>query len=237
MDISLVIPAYNEEAYIGACIDSVLANAPGKFREIVVVDNASTDRTAEIAREKGVRVVREERKGLTRARQAGLEHTQGEFIAFIDADCRMTRKWFETAERHLARHPKAASLTGPIRYYDGPAYLKALIAPLQWVTLPIPYFTAGFLIIGGNFVARRADLLAIGGFDRGIAFYGEDADIARRLSARGTTLLRMDFIAETSARRLVREGIMRTYVNYTLNLFWHAFFKKSLTHAYTDVRA
>ncbi|MDB5237958.1 MAG: glycosyl transferase family 2 [Candidatus Kaiserbacteria bacterium] len=237
MEITLIIPAYNEEAYLGGCLDSINRYAPGKFKEVVVVDNASTDKTAEVARAKGARVVREDRKGLTHARQSGFEQTSGEYVAYMDADCRLTPNWFETAERHLTKHPEAVSLTGPVRYYDGPAYLKALVIPLQWITLPIPYFTAGFLIIGGNFIARRSALQEIGGFDRGIVFYGEDADIARRLSKSGPTLLRMDFPIETSARRLLKEGIMRTYTRYTVNLLWHVFFKRSFTKTYTDQRA
>ena len=48
MEISLVIPAFNEEKYIGACLDSVLRSAKGKLKEIIVVDNASTDGTARV---------------------------------------------------------------------------------------------------------------------------------------------------------------------------------------------
>ena len=56
--LSLIIPAYNEEAYIGPCLDSVLQNAMGRFHEIIVVNNASTDRTYEVARaRRDVRVV------------------------------------------------------------------------------------------------------------------------------------------------------------------------------------
>src|SRR5689334_1513313 len=73
MKLSVVIPAYNEEKYIGACLDELITTAGSDIYEIIVVDNASTDRTAAVARKyKGVKVVREDRKGLTRARQAGL---------------------------------------------------------------------------------------------------------------------------------------------------------------------
>ena len=94
MDVSLVIPAYNEEGFIGPCLDSVLKNAPGKFKEIIVVDNASTDGTAKEASSRaGVRVVHEPLKGLTHARQKGLEASSSEYIAFIDADERIPPDW------------------------------------------------------------------------------------------------------------------------------------------------
>ena len=62
--ISLIIPAYNEEEYIGSCLDAALASSRGRFCEIIVVDNGSSDRTREIAAAKpGVRVILEERRG------------------------------------------------------------------------------------------------------------------------------------------------------------------------------
>lgn len=238
MNISLVIPAYNEVKYIGACLESVQRYAPGKFKEIIVVDNASTDGTAEAAsRYPGVRVVREERKGLTHARQAGLNTTTGEYIAYIDADCRLTEGWFSCAERNLTGDPDVAALSGPIKYYDGPHYLRMWVVALQWLLLPLTYGFTGYWVLGGNFVAKRSVLEAVGGFDTDIAFYGEDADIGRRLSKQGKVLFKMNFLVYTSARRMVREGVMQTYARYAINFIWHAVFGRSFTTAYTDVRS
>jgi glycosyltransferase involved in cell wall biosynthesis len=87
MTLSIVIPAFNEEKYIGDCLKSCLKFAPANLREIIVVDNASTDRTAEVARGYGplVRVVSQPKKGLTHARQAGFEAAQGDIMMSIDA--------------------------------------------------------------------------------------------------------------------------------------------------------
>jgi len=123
LQISLVIPAHNEEAYIGGCLDSVLANAAGRFHEIIVIDNASSDRTAEVAAARpGVRVVTESAKGLTRARQRGYLEATGEYVAYIDADTRMPPGWFDRVERTFAAHPDAASLSGPAKYWDANAW-------------------------------------------------------------------------------------------------------------------
>lgn len=238
MDVTLIIPAHNEEGYIGACLDSFERYGRGFFKEVIVVDNASTDKTAEIARSRpGVRVVRTSEKGLTHARQAGLEAASSEYLAFIDADCRITPRWTETIAYYFKKYPHAVSLTGPVRYHDGPAYLKHLIMPLQWLTLPAAYLIDGYHIIGGNFIARRDALIRAGGFDKTIAFYGEDSDIGRRLAASGPVLLRMNLIVETSTRRLMKEGVWQTYWKYTVNTFSHAFLHRSLTSAYTDVRS
>src|SRR3989338_9632627 len=92
--ISFIIPAYNEEHYIGPCLESVLAYAGDSIEEIIVVNNASTDRTAEVAGAfPKVRVVHEPRKGLTYARERGLKEARGELLAYIDADTRLHARW------------------------------------------------------------------------------------------------------------------------------------------------
>ncbi|MDP3645585.1 MAG: glycosyltransferase [bacterium] len=237
LSISLVIPAHNEEGYIGACLDFVFEYAHGKFDEIIVVDNASTDRTAEIARGKGARVVFEGRKGLTRARQKGLESVSSEYVAYIDADCRLTPEWFSTVEYHLAKHPNTVSLTGPVWYFDGPYTVRWAIWVLEWITIPLACWIAGYGVVGGNFVARRDTLIAVGGFSPDIAFYGEDTDIARRLAKHGYVLLRMNLVVATSMRRFLHDGFVRTCANYTVNALSSAFFHRPATKKYTDVRS
>ena len=80
--ISVVIPCYNEEEGIALVIDSL----PPSVDEVVVVDNNSTDRTAEVARERGARVVFEERKGYGAAYKAGLPAVTGEITVTMDGD-------------------------------------------------------------------------------------------------------------------------------------------------------
>src|ERR1700735_753618 len=97
MRLSFVVPAYNEEAYLPACLESILRQIPADLApltEIIVVNNASTDATREVAlRYPGVTVVDEPRKGLTFARQAGFAASSGTLIANVDADSRLTPGW------------------------------------------------------------------------------------------------------------------------------------------------
>ncbi|KKW19279.1 MAG: family 2 glycosyl transferase [Parcubacteria group bacterium GW2011_GWA2_51_10] len=239
MDISLIIPAYNEEKYIGACLDAALTHSRGRFKEIIVVDNASVDRTGAIAREyegRGVRVVREDRKGLTHARQAGLEASNSEWVAYIDADCLIHSNWLSAALGHISKRPEAIALSGPVKYHDGPHALRRVIEIVQFIILPATSVTTGFLILGGNFIARRDAIAAIGGFDRAISFYGEDADLGRRLSKHGVCLFRNDFFIFTSARRLLADGIVRTLFTYMANYISVVARRKPLTARYTDAR-
>ncbi|MDB5194466.1 MAG: putative glycosyltransferase, partial [Parcubacteria group bacterium] len=92
LKISLIVPAYNEEKSIELCLEHAISNSNGDLYEILVIDNASTDKTALIAASiRGVRVVREEKKGLTRARQRGYIEAKGNILAFIDADTEMPK--------------------------------------------------------------------------------------------------------------------------------------------------
>ena len=92
--ISVIVPAYNEQALIGRCLDSLLNQSLDKEAyEIIVIDNGSTDATASIAIEKGVRVEREAEKGYVHAIRHGIDVSQADIIAFTDADCRVPPDW------------------------------------------------------------------------------------------------------------------------------------------------
>ena len=235
MDITLIICAHNEESVIGETIDVAKKYSRDKFKEILVVDNASTDKTAEVARTHGARVVFEPEKGLPSARQRGFEDSTGEFLAYIDADTLITQKWMDIAEKTFAARPDIVSLSGPRRYF-GAAWYRIWTLNAMWHISPLAYYIVGYMILGGNFVVRRSALEKIGGFDRSIKFYGEDTDLARRLSAVGKTLFKMSFYAYASARRFEREGIWKVNIVYVFNYLWPVLFGRPFTKEYQDVR-
>ncbi|HEY4379343.1 MAG TPA: glycosyltransferase family A protein [Acidobacteriaceae bacterium] len=244
MRLSFVVPAYNEEAYLPACLESILAQTRelGDAVEILVVNNASTDRTREVALSyPGVRVVDEMRKGLTFARQAGFAASSGELIANVDSDSRLTPGWVEKVLKGFASDPKMVSMSGPFVYYD--------LTPQQLVSVRIFYaiaflvyavnrwvLRAGSMVQGGNFVLRRDALEKIGGFNTAIAFYGEDTDVARRMSQVGDVVFTFDLKMFSSARRLKKEGMLTMAGRYTVNYFWTTFRKKPFTEEYVDIR-
>jgi len=89
------------------------------------VVNASTDGTADAAgRHPDVIVVREARKGITFARQAGLVRSRGDLVANIDADSMLTPGWVDTRLRGFAQDPALVCLSGPQRYFDAPAFTR-----------------------------------------------------------------------------------------------------------------
>jgi glycosyltransferase involved in cell wall biosynthesis len=237
MKLSLIIPAYNEERYIGDCIDSVLTHGGSDISEIIVVDNASTDRTSEIAASKpGVRVVYEAKKGLPAARECGRLAASGDLIAYIDADSRLHPKWLPLVNKVFSSRPEVVSLSGPAHYWDATFWQRTILGLSWWVSSPLMYRIVGYMIFGAHFVVRREALQKIGGFDKSITFYGEDTDLARRLSTQGKVLYRMDFFIMTSARRFVKEGILKSNFTYTMNFIWPILFHKPYTLTHQDIR-
>ncbi|MGV3518650.1 glycosyltransferase [Luteitalea sp.] len=228
--ISVIICAWNEQDTLADCLRSVLAQTRAPD-EIIVVDNASTDRTGDVARGfAGVHVIEEPRKGLTRARDAGHRASTGDILACLDADCRAPAGWLAGIERQLA-DPRVVAVTGPFRFYDwtrtGCLVLRAydaVIAPavhhlvrdvLDW----------GAVLYGGNFAVRRDALERIGGFDTSIEFHGEDANLGRRLHRIGRVVLSRRCVMFTSARRYTAMGtlaVLRLYArNFCHEVLWH----------------
>jgi glycosyltransferase involved in cell wall biosynthesis len=237
MRASLIIPAYNEEEYIGECLASVLTHAPGEFLEIIVVDNASSDRTAEIARSyPGVTVIYESKKGLPSAREAGRKQASGDYLAYIDADCRLQPHWLPLAKKVFADHTDAVSISGPARYWDANLLQRSVLNAFWWISSPLMYRLVGYMIFGAHFIVKKEALEKIGGFDTGISFYGEDTDLARRLSRWGKTVFRMDFYIFSSARRFKKEGIIKSNFVYTMNFLWPVLFGRPFTYTHQDIR-
>ncbi|MBD0860963.1 glycosyltransferase family 2 protein [Gordonia sp. zg691] len=126
--LSVVVPAYNEEATIGACLDR-LVNQTRPIDEIIVVDNASDDGTAAIvaqyaASHPEIRLVTESRPGIYWARRAGFDAATGTVLARTDADTLVSAGWAEAIVEHFdgPRGDEYACLTGPILFWGGPAY-------------------------------------------------------------------------------------------------------------------
>lgn len=244
MDLAFVIPAYNEEILIGKCLASVVAEVKrsGYQAEIVVVNNASTDKTKQIAEGfEGVRVVDEDKKGLVHARAAGFAATDAELVANIDADTELPPGWITTVMQTFARQPELVSLSGPYVYRDIAWYNRALVRLFYYFAYVLYLFNrfvinVGSMVQGGNFVIRRTAWEQAGGFDVTIAFYGEDTDVAKRLHKVGPVKWTFKLPMYTSGRRLEQEGVFQTAGTYTLNYFWVTFSGKPVTKDYSDIR-
>jgi glycosyltransferase involved in cell wall biosynthesis len=232
--ISFVIPAYNEENFIGRCLTSVLNEIEKEkiSAEVIVVNNNSSDKTKEIASKfKNILVIDEKQQGLTFARQAGFLKSRGELIANIDADTILTDKWIKKVIEEFDKNKNLVVLSGPQIYYD--LDKKTLIS--EKIFYFIAYLTylinkhilnIGSMVQGGNFIVRRDALLKVGGFNTNILFWGEDTDIAKRLHNVGDVKFTFKLPIYASGRRLKREGTFKTAWRYTINYFYVLFFNE-----------
>lgn len=158
---TLVVPAYNEEACLPALLDSVDVARARYHRghdavQVVVADNASTDATAEIARRRGCYVVREGKRVIGAARNAGARAARGEILAFIDADSRVHPETFNAVERAIDSGKFVGGATGVRleRMSLGIAATVAAMLPMVWLTG----------MDTGVVFCRRRDFEAVGGY-------------------------------------------------------------------------
>lgn len=247
MKISFVVPAYNEEKYVGACVESIMRELDkerfvlGTDAEIIVVDNASSDNTGAVARKyPGVAVIEETRKGVVRARQAGFVASRGDLVAFIDADATLVPGWLGVVLAQFEHGPRLSALGGYYQYTG----VSPIIMPLVWLYYGVVYATylitrilhAGSTLFGGNFVARRSALEKIGGFDTSIEFYGDDTDAAKSLSKVGVVRFSFRFSVTQSPRRFEGQGLFKTAFLYVANYIWVMILGRPFTKRYKDVR-
>ena len=203
----LVIPAWNEAALIGATIAAtreamaaIEAGASGHVGELVVVDNNSTDRTAEIAREAGASVVFEPVNRIASARNAGARGASGEALVFVDADTHVNPTLLGAALDRLAagRTVGGGSTIAPDRPVSGGARRGLEL----W-----NFIGRNLKLAAGCFVyARRDAFEAVGGFDERV-YAGEEIYLSRALKrwgrARGLGFEVLDVAPiETSVRKL-----------------------------------
>lgn len=242
VQISVVVCAYNEAAYLPGCIHSVL----GQTRppdEVLVVNNASTDDTEGVARLLGARVILARQRGLVHAREAGRRHTTGDLLIFVDADTRLPLQWIERVERRFVRRPRLVGLSGTCRFYDWDIWGRMLVRVYDLTAAPLTHVLLhhvlgiGAVFYGGAFCLRRQALDAIGGFDTSIEFHGEDTNLGRRLSSIGTVALSARCHVYTSARRYRQVGRWAVFLLYVRN-FWSEILRHRPhdTH-HVDVRA
>jgi glycosyltransferase involved in cell wall biosynthesis len=224
MKVSVVIPAHNEEKNISGTIRSLLAQDYPDF-EIIVIDNASTDRTAQVAGAFPVKVVREDKKGLLWARDRGRREATGEIIANIDADCEPEPDWISRAIRYFDDR-KTVAVTGPYDYHDGDqAFRKISLFTQRNVyyavthMLQLPFVRGGAVLIGGNNFIRAEALQKAGGYNTSLTFYGEDTDTAKRVAVYGKVRLVRSLLMKTSARRFKSEGTLRLTLRYFYYFF------------------
>ncbi len=196
--ISVVVPAHNEEKRIGHLLRSLADQETGFPFEVIVVDNASPDRTSAIAKEAGVRVLFENQKGYSYPIIRGCAAARGEVICITDADVIAPNDWLKKIKRAYGENPDAAGIGGIFYYHDGSKFLN--------LALRVIYTISPKLIIaemnGTNMSFRKTAYEKVGGFEYGVNLSSETL-LARKLRATSRILIKKDLLVYTSCRRFV----------------------------------
>jgi glycosyltransferase involved in cell wall biosynthesis len=241
--VSFIVPAHNEERYIAKTLESIFAEIKraDAAAEVIVVNNASTDQTAHVAASySSVRVIEEQRLGTSYARMAGFLASNGDIVACVDADTEIAPGWITTVQDEFNRSNKLVAISGPCRY-DVSLPTNLAIA-LYYLCMYGMYlinhrlFGGSSLLMFGNAAFRRSALENIGGYNTTLTFYGDDTDVAKRLSKLGIVKFAFGLRAATSGRRLRSQGLLQTACTYALNYAWVLFFNKPFTTKAVHVR-
>jgi glycosyltransferase involved in cell wall biosynthesis len=210
-EISVYIPAYNVARFLPRSIESVLGQSLAPA-EVLVVDDGSTDNSAEIAGRYGaVTLVRHERNcGLAAARNTAFQSARFEFVASLDADCVADRAWLANLAPHLA-DPQVAgvggALTEGVQVSLADRWRQAHMSQ-QWGPAPI---RNPKILFGCNNIFRRSVVLGVGGYDESMRNNGEDCDLSRRLRARDWQLIYDPSARATHLRSDTTGSILDTY--------------------------
>jgi glycosyltransferase involved in cell wall biosynthesis len=223
--VSIVVPVYNEEILLADTLAALQKQDYDGAYEIVVVNNACTDRSPEIARSMGVRVVAEQRKGVVHALRAGFAAARGEIVALTDADTRAPRDWLSRLVANLTARPGVAAVGGIYAFYDGPLWLRLSSLLVN---------RASWQLIGANMAVWRWAYESIGGLDPRVNL-GWDAELGRRLRRVGGVAVDRRLIVRTSARRF-QAAVWQTWWRYFVNDLWLTFFGRALFYDFADIR-
>ena len=188
-EVSVVVPTMGRAEYLGVTLRSLAAQEVEASYEVIVVDDGSTDRTAEVVSRAGVRGVRHpERRSLNAARNSGIRAARADLIAFVDDDVEAPPQWLGALVEGAARYPDAEAFGGPIR-----ARLEG--SPPRGCGRDSPLITSLDLgpedreaerVWGANLAVRRAAVARVGEFDESLVrLYGDEEEWLGRLREAG----------------------------------------------------
>ena len=179
MRITIVVPAFNEEAYLGPTLGSIRAAAgealaaSGVDVDVIVVDNASVDGTAALARDLGATVVHEPVRGIARARNTGARRAAGDVLVFFDADVVVPRTLLVTICAAM-RDPACVGGGVDVDYRPQRHFVRFYLR--AWRLLA----RVTGMVQGAAQFCRRDAFAEVGGYDESV-WMGEDVDFYRSL--------------------------------------------------------
>lgn len=237
--VSVLIPAYNEEKYIYQALTALCKQSYPNF-EIIVADNASSDRTAFVIQQFidqhtfsniKITMVYEGKKGTNHARECARKKATGSIIAQLDADCVPPINWLQKGVAALHHTDMRAAVTGPYDYFDGGMQLRYFSLLSQKIFYPLINTLVQFsgraaILIGGNAFIRAEILERAGGYNTELTFYGDDVELGKRLAGFGYVAFVPGLVQQSSSRRYQASGFWQVNKKYQ-DFFWNMFWKRN----------
>jgi peptidoglycan/xylan/chitin deacetylase (PgdA/CDA1 family) len=222
--VSVVVPAYNEEELISKCIDSLKNQDYKGEYEIIVVNNASSDATGDIAKSMGAKVIYEGKRGYINALIAGFNFAKGEIICCTDADTMVPNDWISNFVNNLLKDGVVAC-TGTFLFHDGPQMLQ-LIGKF--------FGNLNYHLAGANMAVWKYAYEKVGGFNKKVNM-GADVELGLRLKRIGKVLIDRKIKVKTSARRF-QFAFFQTLWLYYLNDFGLHFLGRPIFYDFPNIR-
>lgn len=188
--IAVVVPVWNGRAILGRCLEAIAQQTlPREAYQVIVVDNGSSDGTAEIARSfPGVTVLEEPAPGSYAARNRALGHVDAPITAFTDADCVPAPDWLERVAEAAAAHPGFGVLAGRIDLFDEGEQEAPVFGDYERLfSFPQNHAARGNCATA-NWASETALLRRLGGFDASLKS-GGDRQMALRIKESGHPLV------------------------------------------------
>lgn len=229
MKVSVIVPAYNSQKFIGKCIEALLAQ---KYQcedyEVIVIDDGSTDKTADIIRAYPVKYLFQKNQGPAAARNIGAKEARGEIILFTDSDCVPSENWIEEMMKPFEK-PEVAAVKGA--YKNGQKSIMARFAQLEFEERfemlkraksidMIDTYSAGY---------RKDIFLQMGGFDTSFPVANnEDTELSYRMSKLN---YKMVFNPEAVVYHLNHPSSLKRYMRLK---FWRGYWRMVVYKKFPD---
>lgn len=208
--VSVVVPAYNEAELLADGIGALMRQDYVGPYEVIVVDNASTDGTGDIAERLGVRVLHEPHPGVTWARERGTRAARGDIVVSTDADTTTPSDWLSSIVGTFAEKPELVAVCGPCVWVDSPWWGRAY-GPLLFGSVRLIYKLTGRVVYASatNIAFRRE---VFDGYDLHATQGGDEVGFLRQLRAHGRIHFSGGNATMTSPRRLHRGLLYNLFV-------------------------